>query len=83
MHSQLTVMWDQLVESGINQYIERLTLEVYKSSRQEWIQTRLSAISKEESVLTTNSALIVSLLVLCLGYTTAGLAFIFELILHY
>lgn len=86
MHSQLAIMWDRLVESGLNQHIERLTLEVFKTSRQEWIQTRLSEIHNDESVLKPyfhlSSTEIIYLLVLGFGYTIAGLTLFVEMILH-
>lgn len=77
--------WDRLVESGIDKYVRRQTIDFYKSVRSEWFH-RMKAnkhVEEEASYVTDNglsSELILFLLILICGHTIAGIAFAIELL---
>lgn len=81
MHVHLNNWWSRVEEAGINQHVERRTMEIYKAGRAE----RISRMKKntdgdsnkaQEEYLT---QLLLPLLVLGIGYAMAGVAFILEL----
>lgn len=82
MQYRLVAVWDQLVASGIDNYIKQQNLAFYKTIRSDWLyrmhlQTNTDELINYEGY---NTTVILLLVVLGIGYSMAILAFGIELV---
>lgn len=82
MQNRLMSLWSRLVESGINAHVERKTTDLYRAARSEWFvrQNGTAKASNDEHNDSGSNEMILLLLVLCIGHSMAGVAFLFELV---
>lgn len=85
VQGRVMALWSRLVESGINGHVERKTTNLYKAARSDWFwrqQIPAKSSTHDERNDSTSSWLemILLLLVLCIGHSTAALVFGIELV---
>lgn len=80
MQHRVTTLWSRLVESGINQLVQRQTADLYKAARSEWFRrmqlTRDGAGEDDGG----RSAMWLFAVVLGIGHSAAVVAFLAELV---
>lgn len=80
MQYHLEMVWDRLVESGINIYLDSITLALYKDRRSVWVRSKLAKLTPLSEIELEIGFTLINLLLLVLGvgYLMAGIMFIVE-----
>lgn len=82
MQTRVLALWTRLIESGINEHVQRQTADLYKAARSEWFrrQPEIERPPTDEDATSGWSDVMLLVLVLGIGHSAAAVVFLMELV---